>query len=91
MAMRVVTLDNLKSFIEDTSKSSVNIAKKQSSVVFIGSETNDTMCSIPNTGISNLSDEIPFLKFRDQVSGVLKVNGRIVSDEEIKPYSFLLD
>lgn len=91
MAMRVVTLDRLEDFIEDKVGREQTLLKGSECVKFIDSETSETTCYLPNSQVSNLDDEYPFLKFRDQISGVLAVCGEIVPDEDIIPYTYLLD
>ena len=91
MAMRVVTLDRLEDFIEDKIGREQTLLKDSECVKFIDSETSETTCYLPNSQVSNLGDEYPFLKFRDQISGVLAVCGEIVPDEDIIPYTYLLD
>ena len=91
MAMRVVTLDKLSDYIENKLGRKQIMHRGTDCVKFIDSSDSSISCYLPNSQVSNLKDEHPFLKFRDQVSGVLAVCGELVSDEEIKPYSYLLD
>lgn len=91
MAMRVVTLERLGDYIEDKLGSEQKIFKTDSYVKFVDSESRKVSCCLPSSQVSGISDDLPFLKFRDQVSGVLSVCGEIISDDEIKPYSYLLD
>ena len=89
--MRVVTLDRLGDFIEDKVGRSQTLLKGSECVKFVDSETSETTCYLPNSQVSNLDDESPFLKFRDQISGVLSVCGEIVPDDDILPYAYLLE
>lgn len=90
MAMRVVTVDKLRDFIEDKCSRKVTLIKNENSIQFVDNR-NNILCNLEKNEVSNFTDETPFLKFRDQVSGVLQINKCVVSDDEIKPYSFLLD
>lgn len=89
--MRVVTLDRLGDFIEDKVGRSQTLLKGSKCVKFVDSETSETTCYLPNSQVSNLDDESPFLKFRDQISGVLSVCGEIVPDDDILPYAYLIE
>ena len=89
--MRVVTLGRLGDFIEDKVGRSQTLLKGSECVKFVDSETSETTCYLPNSQVSNLDDESPFLKFRDQISGVLSVCGEIVPDDDILPYAYLLE
>lgn len=91
MAMRVVTLNRLGDYIENKLGRKQIIVKGSGCVKFVDQLDSSISCYLPNSQISGLNEETPFLKFRDQVSGVLIVCNKIVSDEEIKPYSFLID
>ena len=91
MAMRVITLDRLKDYIEDKVVSEQNMIRGTDFVEYRDKVTGDITCNIPNSRVSNLEDEYPFLKFRDQVNGVLKVCGDDVNVEDIISYSYLLD
>lgn len=75
MAMRVITLDRLKDYIEDKVVSEQNLIRGTDFVEYRDKVTGDITCHIPNSRVSNLDDEHPFLKFRDQVNGILKVCG----------------
>lgn len=91
MAMRVLTLERLGNFIEDRLGSKQTMYRGIDCIQFISVTNNCVSCSLPFSQISDLDEEVPFLKFRDQVSGVLCVDGVEISDEDIKPYSYLLD
>lgn len=91
MAMRVVTLNKLGDYIKDKLGRDQIMVKDGNSVRFIDSSDNSISCYLPNSQVSNLSDENPFLKFRDQVRGVLSVRGELVLEEDLAPYSYLLD
>lgn len=91
MAMRVITLDRLKDYIEDKVVSEQNLIRGTDFVEYRDKVTGDITCHIPNSRVSNLDDEHPFLKFRDQVNGVLEVCGDGVNIEDIISYSYLLD
>lgn len=91
MAMRVVTLEKLGDYIENKLGRKQTLLKGSTCVQFIDPLNSSVSCYLPNYQVTNLEDEQPFLKFRDQVSGVLAVCGELVSDEEIRPYSYLLD
>lgn len=91
MAMRVVTLEKLEDFIEDKIGVKPTVLKGSNCIRFINPITSIVSCYLPNSQVNNLTDEHPFLKFRDQVIGVIAINGSIVDEEEIKPYTFILD
>lgn len=91
MAMRVVTLERLGDFIENKLGSKQTIIKSTNSVKYVDSSNKSVSCEIPSSQMNNLSDEHPFLKFRDQISGVLTVSGSLVKEDDIRPYSYLLD
>lgn len=91
MAMRVVTLDKLHEFIDSKLNIQSIMQRSNDSIIFEDSSDSSVVCSVPFSQITNIHDDVPFLKFRDQVSGVLFLNGNVISDDEIKPYSYLLD
>lgn len=89
MAMRVVTLEKLGSYIQDTTGSTCTLVRGNKGVKYMSGR--DIVCEIPNSDISNPNDEHPFLKFRDQVEGKIKINGVLAKCDDIQPYSYLLD
>ena len=95
MAMRIVTIDKLNEYINDKTKREHVIVRKNDSIRFVPKRgipfLKRPACVLQSTMVSDFNEEVPFLKFRDQVSGVLKVNGSVVDDDEIKAYAFYLD
>lgn len=91
MAMRVVTLDKLHEFIDSKLNIQSVMQRSNDNVIFKDVSESRVVCSVPLSQITNINDDVPFLKFRDQVSGVLFLNGNVIPDDEIKPYSYLLD
>lgn len=91
MAMRVVTLDRLNEFISDKTGVQHNVVKGVSHVHFVNSLSGLCSFSVSNIQVNNINDEQPFLKFRDQVSGVLVINNEVIKDNDIKPYSYLIE
>lgn len=89
MAMRIITLEKLGSYIKDTTDSVFTLVRDNESVKYVSGK--DIVCEISNSDISNPNDEQPFLKFRDQVEGKIKINGVLAKCADIQPYSYLLD
>lgn len=90
MAMRILTLDRLSDLLKDKTGQDQTLVRMEDRIQFTDSR-NHVSCEIPNESISNLEEKVPFLKFRDQVSGVLCLDGKLLADEEVKPYTYFLD
>lgn len=89
MAMRVLTLDKLQEFISNHTGVEHSMISNDDYVSFVNKDKNTISYSLSSKRLSG--KDTKYLRFRDDVSGLIKIDNKIIDDESLKPYTYLLD